>query len=120
MMLLIPRHKKSRSGSPNRHDKHDTTSQDLRRKNSSSNATTTDESDRYGSNPMITEYTTKEAPDVVTLDVKSDISRSQHSRQSTYINNDDTVEAGHETEILCTQVTLLLKVPTSNNARNAT
>ena len=35
------------------------------------------------------------------------------------MNDDNTVEAGNETELLCTRVTLLLKFLARNNAHNA-
>ena len=75
---------------------------------------------RSGYDPIIMEYTAKYTPAVVTLDLNANISRSQGNRQSTDINDDDTVEGGSNTKILRTQVTQLLKVPASNNARNAT
>ena len=62
----------------------------------------------------------KDAPTVVTLDVNAYNRRSQDSSQYTNMNNDDMVEAGNKTELICTQVTLLLKVPERNKARNAT
>ena len=46
--------------------------------------------------------------------------QSQSNRQSTYMNDDNTVEVDNQTEILCTQVTLLLKFPASNKSWNAT
>ena len=78
------------------------------------------EINRSGSNPIIMEYTAKDAPSASTLDVHKNNIRSQGNRQSTNINDDVMVEAGEEMEILFTQVTLLLKVPASNNACNAT
>ena len=42
------------------------------------------------------------------------------NRQSTNMNDDDTVKAVNETELLCTRVTLLVKFLASNNARNST
>ena len=68
---------------------------------------------------MITEYTAKYAPSVLTLDVNSDNSLSQDNRQSTDMNNDDAVEVGNETEILCVRVDFLLKISAINNACDA-
>ena len=69
---------------------------------------------------MITEYTAKDAPAFITLNINANNSRSQGNHQYTDINDDVKFEAGNNTEIPCKQVTLLLKVPESNNARNAT
>ena len=69
---------------------------------------------------MITEYTAKDAPAAVKLNVNANRIKYQGNRQSTNMKNDDTVEAGNETEILCTQVIVLLKVPVINNSHNAT
>ena len=87
---------------------------------SGSNATITDEHDRSDSDPMITEYTAKEAPGIVALDVNSNNIRSQGNRQSTDTNDENKVEVGNKTELICARVTLLLKFPSSNNNRNAT
>ena len=67
---------------------------------------------------MITDYTTKDASTFVTLNVNRNNIQSQSNRQSTNINNDNTIEAGNKTEILRTRVTLLLKFPSINNDRN--
>ena len=74
------------------------------------------ERERFGSNPMITEYTTKDTPVIFTINVNANIRRSQVNHQSTNKNDDDTSEAGNETEILFVHVTLLFKVTASNNA----
>ena len=58
---------------------------------SGSNAIMVYTCDRSGSDPMITEYTAKDASAVVTLDVNSDNSLSQGNFQSTNINDDATV-----------------------------
>ena len=55
------------------------------------------ERDCFISDPMITEYTAKDAPAVVTLNVNSNNSRYQGNRKYTNIKNNDTVEAGNET-----------------------
>ena len=77
-----------------------------------------DEHDRFGSNPMTTETTAKDAPTIFTLNIDAGNSQLQDSRQA--MNVDGTVEAGNDTELLCTRVTLLLKVLASNNTRNTT
>ena len=84
------------------------------------NATMTYKRDGSGYDPMITEYTAKENTTVVIADVKSNKIWSHGNRQSTDMNDDGTVEAGNDTEIIWMQVTLLLKVLASNNTRNAT
>ena len=55
-----------------------------------------DECDRSGSDPMLTEYTMKDSPTVVTLDVNTNSSRSQGNPQPTDMNDDETVEAGNK------------------------
>ena len=64
-MPLILLYKKPRSGSPYRRGKHDSTSQDPKHDSSGSNATIMDKRNRYGYDPMITEYTAKDAPVVI-------------------------------------------------------
>ena len=86
---------------------------------SGSNTTMAYEHERFRSNPMITEYNANDDTIVVTLNINANSSRSQGNHQYTNINDDDTVEAGNEKEILCTQVTLLLKVPARKNACNS-
>ena len=68
---------------------------------------------------MITDYTAKDAPAVFTLEVNSNNSQYQGNPKSTDINYDETVEAGNETEIICTWVTLLFKFLASNNSHNS-
>ena len=65
VMPLSPRHKKPRSGSPNRCGKINFTSGDPNHDGSGSNATITDGRNRSGPNLVIKEYTTKDAPPVV-------------------------------------------------------
>ena len=67
---------------------------------------------------MILRYTTKDAPAIITFDVNANKNWSQGNRKYTNMNSDNTVEEGNETEILCTGVNFLLKVPASNNTRN--
>ena len=45
---------------------------------------------------MLTEYTMKDSPTVVTLDVNTNSSRSQGNPQPTDMNDDETVEAGNK------------------------
>ena len=75
---------------------------------------------RSRSNATITDTNTKNSPAVVTPDVNSYNRQSHKSCRSTNMNDENTVESGNETELLCTRVTLLLKVPMSNNSRNTT
>ena len=56
---------------------------------------------------MITDYTAEDSPVVVTLDVNAKNTRSHGNRQSTDMNNTNTLEAGNEEELLLTRVTLL-------------
>ena len=67
---------------------------------------------------MITETTAKDTPAVVSINVNSDNSQSKDIRQS--MNDGDTVDDGNKTELLCTGVNLLLKVPVINNTHNTT
>ena len=69
---------------------------------------------------MITDTTAKNAPAVVDLYVNSNNRQSHYSCQSTDTNNDNTVEAGNNTELLCMSINMLLKIMVSNNACNAT
>ena len=87
---------------------------------SSSNAMITGEHDRSRSNPIITEYTAKNAPSVVTLEVKAKNIQSQDCFQSNNTNKNDTDDSVNYTELLCKQVTLLLKILAIKNACNAT
>ena len=112
--------KKPRSGLPNRCGKYDTIYQDPRCNISGSNATITEECNRYRLNPMIMDYIVKDAPAVITLGVNSDNRQYNDSHQYTDMDENGIVEAGNETELLYTRVTLLIKVPESNNACNAT
>ena len=66
------------------------------------------------------DYIVKDAPAVITLGVNSDNRQYNDSHQYTDMDENDIVEAGNETELLYTRVTLLIKVPESNNACNAT
>ena len=66
------------------------------------------------------DYIVKDAPAVITLGVNSDNRQYNDSHQYTDMDKNDIVEAGNETELLYTRVTLLIKVPESNNACNAT
>ena len=79
-----------------------------------------DKRDCYGSDATISNTTTKDAPAVVTLGVKAGNCRSYDSFQSYNMNNENTVEAGYETELLFMRFTLLLKVQARNNTRNET
>ena len=119
-MPLRTHHNKPRSRLPNWHRKLGSTCQYPKHDSSGSNAAITDKHNYSGSNPTITEYAAKVTPAVVTIGVNTKNSRYQGNCQSTHMNNDGTVEAGNETEIICTRVTLLLKVPARNNAGNAT
>ena len=64
---------------------------------SGSNATMTYECKCSSSEPIIREYTTKDASDVVTLGINTNSRRSQGNRQSIDINDDNTIETGNET-----------------------
>ena len=101
-MPLRPRHKKPRFGSPNQQSKRDTTSQDPNHNSYISNATIMDRCNRSGSDPMITEYTAKDASAFATLDINANNRRSQGNHQSTNMNDNNTVEAGHDTKLLYT------------------
>ena len=68
---------------------------------------------------MITYYTAKFDPTVVTINVNVENSRYRDSFQSINMNNNDTFESGNKMELLFTRVTLLLKVLARNNIRNA-
>ena len=113
-------HKKPRSVTPNQSDHRNTASRDPRHNCSGSNAIITDKHDRSVSDAMITDTTAKESPIVVTPNVNSDNRQYYDSHQYTNINDNNTVEAGNKTELLCMQLTLLLKVLESNNNRKAT
>ena len=117
-MTQIHRNNTPNSGYPNRRGQREIMPQDPRRDNSGSNATIMDEHDRFGSNPMTTETTAKDAPTIFTLNIDAGNSQLQDSRQA--MNGDGTIEASNDTELLCTRVTLLLKVLASNNTRNTT
>ena len=54
------------------------------------------ERNRSGSDPMITEYTAKDATSIVTPNVNVNNSQSQGSHQSTNVNYDDMFEEDNE------------------------
>ena len=75
-MNLSPLYKKPMSGLPNRCWKHSSVSWNPKHNSSGSNAIIKYKHDRSSSDPMITEYTTKDAPSVAPQDSKHESSGS--------------------------------------------
>ena len=98
-------HNKPRSGTTNRSVQRNTASQDTRCDRSSSEKTITEK--------MIADRCGRPGSEDITY-------RRDCYGSDANMNDDSTFEAGNDTELLCTRVSLLLKVMVSKNYCNAT